>query len=67
MSPTSKSDHDLIVETHTMLKAHLDNWETHKEEFKEHVKDDKKEINWIKSVLYFGFGVIAVLKVIFKI
>lgn len=68
------TDHDTIIELVQIIKNHVENFESHRESYKDHIKDDSSKfeelriaLEGIKRVIWIGLGVFMTLQGIPKI
>lgn len=67
------SDHDTVVELCQIMKSHIDNFESHRNEFSKHKDEDdlnfksaRDQIGKHAMWIYIGMGIIGTLQFILK-
>lgn len=59
-------DHDLLTEINTNLKAHLRNFDELVDDFKEHKKDDREQLDDLKRIGWLAVGAVVAIQTVFK-
>ncbi|RTK93046.1 hypothetical protein EKI60_06430 [Candidatus Saccharibacteria bacterium] len=58
---SDKTDREILLVIAERLENHLNNFESHKTSFDNHLLDDKKSFAFLNKSVYIGMGILAVV------